>query len=240
MVQDKTNVIIESRIKDFYKMNRIKGILGEMPIFEFLEDSVRVEVLRQGYRYNGEEVFYVSYEDFNTYIKQGLDKRSNWDEIIGDENSITFTPDIVKYKIENNMIYVTEKVGGGSFPAFYYQEKGADFGSVYLIETCWGDKNHSNVVKNGYLLKDNIEIVSVKKDEQTLFDQGEDKIIELNQLKDLLINKIERTNTTNRDYLDEGISKFFNINSRDVKGEFKKQLEESVNKKDKMNWGNIG
>jgi len=237
---DRKDFVIESKIKEFHRKNVTDGNLEGLPIIEFLDECVKVEILKRGRRYHGEEEFYISYNDFNKYIKQGFKAPDKWESIIKNRRKVTFTPDVVEWEIAEGELYVTEKIGGVSFPAFTMDNEGLDFGSVYLVKTYWGLQEDSLMDKDDGILKNKIDVVSVKKDKRTLFEQGEHMLEEVDYLRNYLKERIKEDSLAVNAYKENGISIYFNIEENKLEDEiFKDELKRSRNSKRQIDWGNI-
>jgi len=236
---DSQDVIINNKIKSFYK--RRKGSrLGELYTFEFLDEDVRVEVLRGGREYQGSSALYLSYEEFNKFVDVGRKRQDGWDLLLsGDTDQVTFTDDAVGWEYKDGGFYVKERVGGGNLGAIEYDGIEVDKGSVYIVTTYWGD-TESDVKRNGDgEVRDNIKLVKIEKNELMIYRKDIKKLVEVEELKTIIENKMKRDSLTILEYKMKGISHYFNLKREDVTKAVDEELKRAISEGTSVDWGSV-
>lgn len=126
---------------------------GRAVVFELQERGVEVEVFNRGDRYIGKEIYDITYEEFNRYLKQGMDTAggvSNIDKLYNKMagtgmRDIKFPPGVVKWGINGERIKMTVLVGGKGFHTIdtvVMEQEGenkknnvaVDFGGMYEVD----------------------------------------------------------------------------------------------------------
>lgn len=206
--REKTKYLKNKGVKDF----------SAFPIFEFKDDGVYMEILNEGNTFIGKESHVITYEQFNDYIKDGLDKGNmitKWDEALGSGKElydIQLPPRTVMWEVQENTLTVREKIGGTGFyliEGMQYQDQSVklktDYGSIYEVETVHEKGNHRNEQ-----VSEVIHVTNVYKFTGKIYQlRKEDDYTPVPYLKDYLTYVLENHQETYENYLKNGMDRYF-------------------------------
>jgi len=236
---DAQDIVISNKIKEFYESRGVKR-LAELFTFEFLDDVVKVEVLREGREYHGSSVMYLSYVEFNEIVKAEDERRDGWDLLLRNGvDHVTFTDDTIGWEYKNGGFYVRERVGG-NLGAITYNGREVDRGSVYIVTTYWGDDNDNlKYMGTRRKVEGNIELIKIEKNEAIIYRKDHNNLVEIEELKRIVENKMKKEDVTLKEYKDRGISQFFRLNTDDVSERVQREILRAINENGKIDWGSI-
>ena len=187
-----------------------------IPIFELQEDQVKVEIMNSGVTYISSEEFNISYEDFNEYLKEGIESLNGsrdpfhhlireYSQLVG-RGTVRLPMHTVRWSLEGRNLTLTELVGGLGFHTIdtitiegQKNEVELDFGSIYEVTATVRLEEGAN-----------IELVGVNRYQGILYVESREgsDLKRVPYLENYMRSKIEEKPVGVKHYLKHGIGDY--------------------------------
>lgn len=216
--------------------------LEQVPIFELKDDGVHVQILNEGHNYVGQETFVISYEQFNKYLYKGLEKENNtdlWSKLGGEGHyNLRFPPRTVEFELKNDVLTMTEKIGGKGFYVIESIMRGrekrkclADKNSIYEITYKMTEENN----------RVNIDVDKVKKFTGSFYQfKKETDLVEIPYLKSYLTTAVNQSKISAGVFYKRGIEYYItDLIDYDHSNEFLTEIERVKSTDQSIDWERV-